>query len=41
MLYLVGLTITIGMSSMQYGIAVSATGPVVAALKYQLNWGSN
>jgi len=32
--YLLGLTLSIGFSSMQYGPIMSSTGSVVGALKY-------
>ena len=39
MLYLIGFTLTLGLSAMSYGFAMCQTGPIIPALKYQLNWG--
>lgn len=36
--YLYRYTIAIGMSSMNFGFCMAATGPCIPALRYQLNW---
>ena len=38
MSYLVALTLTVGLSSIQYGFIYSQTGPVISYLQYKLNW---
>lgn len=37
---MLGLTLVVGVSSMQFGLALASTGPIVPALRYQLNWGN-
>lgn len=39
--YLIGLSLTLGCSSMQFGLALAATGPISPALRYQLEWGND
>lgn len=34
------MTLVVGVSSMQFGLALASTGPIVPALRYQLNWGN-
>lgn len=41
LVYLIGLTLTLGLSSMQFSLALGGTGQCVSFLRYQLNWGSD
>ena len=36
--YLLRITLLIGLSSMNFGFCMAATGPIIPALRYQLNW---
>lgn len=41
LLYLIGLTLTLGLSSMQFSLALGGTCQAIQFLQYQLNWGND